>query len=418
MSKLLNGTNEIIDHLLTVNHSLRTHNFHPDSSIQFKVALNFLKGFFNLNDDQAVLLCASFVTYFEYNEKPVSATVISDSYKCNPLILIEYEAEFKELVLMHLLEEAIVDDSMTKADFYRIPSYVKEAVIKNDRSFLNSFINNKDESIIVPEEIKSKDLFYMPGIDEEVAKLKSYLMPENLKGIRERLIQNNMKEGINIMLYGAPGTGKTESVFQIARATGRKVFYVDIGATISCWHGGTETNISKLFEKYSSLVNKARKNNEYIPIFLFNEADALFGKRLNPPIQGSEIDENHIQSVLLDKMEKQTGILITTTNMPGIFDEAFERRFLFKIQFEKPDKTVKMKIWKNKLSFLDDRTAESLAVKYEFSGGEIDNVVRKITMDEVLTGKKTAAEDVDKYCRLEKLVLEKKKSIGFNMSNL
>ena len=223
-----------------------------------------------------------------------------------------------------------------------------------------------------------------------------------------------MKEGINILLYGAPGTGKTESVFQIAKATGRKVFYVDIGATISCWHGGTETNISKLFERYSLLVKKAAEQKELIPIFLFNEADALFGKRLNPPIQGSEIDENHIQSVLLDKMEKQKGILITTTNMPGNFDEAFERRFLFKIQFEKPDTEIKKKIWQNKLSFLDDKTAHSLAVNYEFSGGEIDNVVRKITMDEVLTGKKAKASDIDKYCRSEKLVLEKKKAIGFN----
>ena len=65
---------------------------------------------------------------------------------------------------------------------------------------------------------------------------------------------------------------------------------------------------------------------------MFNEADALFGKRIEPPRGGCEIDENHTQSFLLDSIEKQEGIIIVTTNLAGNFDEAFERRFLFKIK--------------------------------------------------------------------------------------
>ena len=414
MAAFNSGTNKIIDHLLTVFHALRTHSFRSDKSVQFDVAIKYLRSFFKLSESEAVILTSTIVNYYEFNEKPVSATMIADTCKCSPLIVLEFEDEFKSLVIKHLLEETVVDDPMTKATFYRIPQQVKQAILKCDKQYLKSLNGSKDESIILPDDIKEKDLFYMPSIDDEVKKLKSYLMPENLAGIRQRLVQQHMKEGITIMLYGAPGTGKTETVFQLAKATGRKVFYVDIGSTISCWHGGTEANVSKLFEKYTFLCKQAQEKNELLPVFLFNEADALFGKRLNPPIQGSEIDENHIQSVLLDKMEKQPGILITTTNMAGNFDEAFERRFLFKIQFEKPDMSVKKKIWKNKLAFLDDETAENLARTYEFSGGEIDNVVRKITMDEVLTGHKIKNTDVEKFCKSEKLVLEKRKTIGFS----
>ena len=80
---------------------------------------------------------------------------------------------------------------------------------------------------------------------------------------------------------------------------------------------------------------------------MFNEADALFGKRIENVKHGSEIDANNTQAILLDSIERQEGIIMVTTNLAGNFDEAFERRFLYKIKFERPNLEMKKKIWKS-----------------------------------------------------------------------
>ncbi|MEE0878967.1 MAG: ATP-binding protein [Treponemataceae bacterium] len=180
----------------------------------------------------------------------------------------------------------------------------------------------------------------------------------------------------------------------------------------SQWVGETETNLSALFERYAHMCKQAKESNEDIPILLFNEADALFGKRVDSPRNG-EISQNQIQSLLLDWIEKQEGILIITTNIPGNFDEAFERRFLFKLKFTKPNLEVKKKIWENKVSWLNKQSIEKLASQYSLSGAEIDNIVRKATMKEVLTGKSTSFEELEAYCKDEKLESNESGPIGF-----
>ncbi len=222
-----------------------------------------------------------------------------------------------------------------------------------------------------------------------------------------------MPTGVCIMLHGASGTGKTETVLQVAKKTGRALLHIDIGALHSMWHGATVNNLSRMFSHYNDLCRQLEKRGENIPILLFNEADALFGKRITPPNQGAEIDENHIQSALLDYLEKQEGIVIATTNLAENFDAAFERRFLFKIKFEFPDKSVKQKIWQSKAAWLKKPTAAHLAESYALSGAEIENVVRKATMKEILTGKQSSLKELEEYCQKEKLAESRVRHIGF-----
>lgn len=105
----------------------------------------------------------------------------------------------------------------------------------------------------------------------------------------------------------------------------------------------------------------------------------------------------------MDQLERFEGILIATTNLEDEFDQAFERRFLFKIKFEKPNSDIKKKIWKNKLDWLNETTAEKLAANYDLSGGEIDNIARKLIMDEVVKGKRPSLDSLDDYCKSEKI---------------
>jgi SpoVK/Ycf46/Vps4 family AAA+-type ATPase len=106
------------------------------------------------------------------------------------------------------------------------------------------------------------------------------------------------------LLYGGPGTGKTASVKQIARTTGRAILMVDIAKIQSKWVGESEKNLSKVFEEYRN-GKKAFAND---PILLFNEADAILGKRFSVK---SSVDKsyNAMQNILLQELEDFEGIL-------------------------------------------------------------------------------------------------------------
>ena len=85
-------------------------------------------------------------------------------------------------------------------------------------------------------------------------------------------------------------------------------------------------------------------------------------------------------------METLDGILIATTNLTSNLDGAFERRFLYKIKFERPCVEARTHIWHAMIPSLDDELAKSLAEKYDFSGGQIENVARKYAINSILYG--------------------------------
>ena len=118
-------------------------------------------------------------------------------------------------------------------------------------------------------------------------------------------------------------------------------------------------------------------------------------------LNSTEKTENAIQNIILENMEKFEGILIATTNLALNLDAAFERRFLFKIKFDNPSVQAKTAIWQSKLSWLQKGQAAELAERYEFSGGEIDNVVRKAAMEEILTGTQVSMDELEKLLSKE-----------------
>ncbi|GHV11539.1 hypothetical protein FACS1894162_7090 [Bacteroidia bacterium] len=99
----------------------------------------------------------------------------------------------------------------------------------------------------------------------------SLLKEENFKRIKERLADKGMRTGFACLFHGAPGTGKTETVYQIARETGRDIMLVDIAQTKSMWFGESEKKIKDIFDRYKACVKEAKIE----PILLFNEADAV-----------------------------------------------------------------------------------------------------------------------------------------------
>ncbi|WP_296014734.1 ATP-binding protein [uncultured Treponema sp.] len=260
-----------------------------------------------------------------------------------------------------------------------------------------------DKNLIKTDCIKEKKLFYSPENQKEIDRLKEVLQEEKLKGIQRRLKDDGLPVGVAVLLYGAPGTGKTESVMQIAKETGRSIIHVDISEAKSAWFGESEKRIKKIFTSYRNNCKLAERKGELIPILLFNEADAIISKRKNDTSGNCAQTENAVQNIILEELENLKGIFIATTNLASNMDSAFERRFLFKIKFENPSIEAKTSIWMNKLSWLDEKSATEFAKNYNFSGGQIDNIVRKIAMNEVITGERPEISDIRDMCKCEKI---------------
>lgn len=264
------------------------------------------------------------------------------------------------------------------------------------RNFMEK-VGGKD--FILPEKIVERKLYFGERLQAQLDLLKKSLEEKHYLTLRKRLEEGGMQRGIAVLLYGSPGTGKTESVLQIARTTGRAIYHVDISATKSCWFGESEKLIKDIFKKYEDIC----EHSERRPILLFNEADGIFSKRKDTDASSVAQTENTIQNIILEEMERLDGILIATTNMADNLDGAFERRFLFKIKFEKPALEAQKSIWLSKLPSLSEADAQTLAAAFAFSGGEIDNIVRKTTIMEVLEDRVPNLQQLITLCKEEKM---------------
>jgi SpoVK/Ycf46/Vps4 family AAA+-type ATPase len=124
--------------------------------------------------------------------------------------------------------------------------------------------------------------------------------------------------------------------------------------------------------------------------------------------------ENSIQNIILQEMENLDGILIATTNLAKNMDKAFERRFLYKIKFEKPTLEARMHIWHEMIPTLSDADIKILAEKYDFSGGQIENIARHNAINGILYGDKANSIDsLISYCDNERLETKESRKIGF-----
>ena len=106
-------------------------------------------------------------------------------------------------------------------------------------------------------------------------------------------------------------------------------------------------------------------------------------------------------------METLDGILIATTNLAQNMDKAFERRFLYKIKFEKPTLEARISMWQEMIPTLKEDDSRVLASKYDFSGGQIENIARHYTIGKILHGEPTnVVEEISSYCENERIEIE------------
>ena len=124
--------------------------------------------------------------------------------------------------------------------------------------------------------------------------------------------------------------------------------------------------------------------------------------------------ENSLQNIILQEMETLEGIMIATTNLTTNLDKAFERRFLYKIRFDKPSVEARTKIWLTMLQGLSEKDAKTLADQFDLSGGEIENIVRKHSVNAILSGKDAIdIKEIISACQRERISHDHRRKIGF-----
>ncbi len=171
--------------------------------------------------------------------------------------------------------------------------------------------------------------------------------------------------GIAALFAGDSGTGKTFAAEAIANEAGLDLYRIDLASTVSKYIGETEKNLARLFDA-------AERSGA---VLLFDEADALFGKR-------SEVKDSHDRyanievAYLLQRVESYRGLAILTTNMKSALDRAFLRRIRFVVQFPFPDEAAREQLWRRQFppqAPLGQVDFKALA-KLQLAGGHIRGV--------------------------------------------
>lgn len=318
----------------------------------------------------------------------------------------EFRSRNSELFDKELIEN-VNEDGMARSDAFKLTEKAKEQMLceLNFNKFARS-----DRDLIKADTLTKKDLFYNETERGQISELSSILSETRFNEVQERLRSAGMRPGFCCLFYGAPGTGKTETVYQIARISGRDILRVDVDKIKSCWVGESEKNIKALFDRYRNIC----KNSTLAPILLFNEADAVLGVRMRGASRAVDKMENSIQNIILQEMETLEGIMIATTNLTSNLDKAFERRFLYKIRFNKPSVESRTMIWKSMLPRLSDPEAEVLASQFDLSGGEIENIARKHSVNAILSGNdEFDINEIIDTCRHERIARNTRPRIGF-----
>ena len=289
---------------------------------------------------------------------------------------------------------------------YKLTPVAKEKLLKGyplPKKTVTRIDVKKADSIV------EKQLFYNDSIRQQMEQLEDLLSVEKMASIQTRLKEHGRRTGFACLFYGSPGTGKTESVLQLAHKTGRDIMLVDMSEIRSKWVGESEQNIKAVFDNYRALC----ENSKNTPILLFNEADAILGTRMGNVSHSVDIMNNTIQNIVLQEMETLDGIMIATTNLENNLDGAFERRFIYKVRFDMPDIHQRKSIWQSMLPTLNDDEAIQLATDYNFSGGQIENIARKCDVESILYGESAIDADRIKQICQEENIQKRASRIGF-----
>ena len=247
---------------------------------------------------------------------------------------------------------------------------------KVKRLKLNALIEEQDVFELVEPSTSLEDVVLNP----QTEKTLQNLLKQVDKEVINRLVKWGIKEkrgGIDarIIFYGPPGTGKTLTAHSLAKSLKKQILAFDCSKILSMYVGESEKNVRKIFDTYYDLAKKTKSE----PILLLNEADQFLSSRSSGIGSSADQMHNQMQNIFLEQIENFKGMLIATTNLLENIDKAFSRRFNYKIEFKRPNKEQRLRLWQLMLPEEADYEADfdiEKLTSYNLTGGQINLIVK------------------------------------------
>jgi len=247
--------------------------------------------------------------------------------------------------------------------------------IFEQEDFIPSFNHQFPAELYTPS-LEWEDLVLPKMTLKSVEKIKDWIQYGEAI-LQEEKARKMLQPGFRTLFYGVPGTGKSLTAGLIGKTTNRLVFRVDLSKVISKYIGETEKNLAGIFDQ--------AQHNDWI--LFFDEADALFGKRVKTS-DAKDRYANQETAYLLQRIENFPGLVILASNQIANLDKAFARRFQLVIHFPKPGFYERSQLWKNTFEgfpFEEDYTTpdkqaklwQELAEGHQLTGANVQNILRE-----------------------------------------
>jgi AAA+ superfamily predicted ATPase len=348
------------------------------------------------------------ISFDEY-EKIKNRSLLEDGAKLITEDIIDYEEilnMFGGVSRSFYLQEEVMQRIIHPSKKKKVTKLKLDALVQEQELFeYLKPTTTLDDVVLHPKTRETLDNL-IKQVDKEVfRKLKEWGIKDKRKGIDARII-----------FYGSAGTGKTMTAMSLAKTLKRPILSFDCSKILSMYVGESEKNVRRIFDEFKELSLKAKVE----PILLLNEADQFLGSRTEGTGSSADKMHNQMQNIFLEQIERFEGILIATTNLLGNIDKAFSRRFNYKIEFKKPGKRQRLRLWQFMLpenaDYTEDFDVQALAA-YDLTGGQI-NLIIKNTAYKVAVREESIFSSQDFLEEIEKELgssFDGSKSMGFKV---